>query len=252
MRKICIALNKGGVAKSSTAVSLAAGLSKRKKRVLLIDTDDQDQDSILLGVEYFHGLDEVLMEKISAKEAINQVDNNLFLMPSGYDLSKAKREVGKKAFRSEETLKEALNEIVNEFDYIIVDTAPSFDSLTINALFFCEEVITPVSLEALSLASLKDFLEKIERIREYHPLLEHTLILPTFYDQRVNKSEEIMKILKKYYPEKMCDPIRYNVRLSECAGFGTSIFDFAPNSKGALDYDKFVKKVMKNGKKKNS
>ena len=244
MRKICISLSKGGVAKSTSAVSIAHGLAMAGKKVLLIDSDDQGQDSYLLGVNPKHGLADVLNEELSPLEAAHEARPNLFILAGGKALSAVKRAIGRKDFGAEKTLSEALSPIDGKFDFVLVDTAPSWDSLTINALFYCTEILVPVSLEALSLNSLAEFTQRLEGVRKFNPDLKHSYLLPTFADGRVKKSKEIMTLLEKHYQPILCSPIRYCSRISEASGFGQTIFEYAPRSTGAKDYQSIVQKVL--------
>ena len=244
MRKICIALSKGGVAKSSTAVSIAHGLAMRGKRVLLIDTDDQGQDAFLLGIKPTHTLASVINGDIDAVSALCEARDNLWILSGGTDLAGVKRSIGRKDYGAEHTLSQSLENLEGKFDYAIVDTSPSWDALTINALFYCTEVLTPVSLEALTLNSLAEFSERLKSVQVHNKNLKHTYLVPTFFDRRVKKSEEILKQLKKYYPDLLCNPIKYCVRISESAGFGKTIYEYAPSSTGAQDYKKTVQRIM--------
>lgn len=244
MRKICIALSKGGVAKSSTAVNLAHGLALLGKKVLLIDTDDQGQASFLLGVQPTYSLANVLQEEIHLEKAICKTRENLWILAGGKSLAGAKRAIGRKDFGGEQTLSLTLSMIERDFDFVIVDTSPSWDALTINALFYCKEVLTPVSLEVLTLNSLVTFNERLKSVQCYCPHLEHKYLLPTFLDRRVKKCSEVLDQLKKYYPHLLCAPIKYCVRISESAGFGKSIYEYAPFSSGALDYQKLVQRIL--------
>lgn len=248
MRKIAISLNKGGVAKSSSACTIAYGLSAMGKRVLLVDTDDQGQDAFLLGVKPKYGLAEVLNEEVPVKEAIYQARQNLWILAGGKALSGAKRMIGKKDYGAEQTLSEALKPIENMFDYVIIDTAPSWDSLTINALFYASEVLTPVSLEILTINSLSEFVKSIDSVKKFNKELTHRYVLPTFLDGRVKKSAEILEQLQKYFPAQLCDPIKYNVRISECAGYGQTVLEYAPTSPGAKDYQKIVERIISDEK----
>lgn len=244
MRKICISLSKGGVAKSTTAVSIAHGLAMVGKKTLLIDSDDQGQDSFLLGVHPKQGLAEVLNEEASPLDAAFEARPNLFLLAGGKALSGVKRSIGRKDFGAEKTLSEALSSIEGEFDFVIVDTSPSWDSLTINALFYCHELLSPISLEVLSLNSLAEFVQRLEAVRKFNKELSHRYLLPTFSDGRVKKSKEILAILEKHYKPIMCNPIRYCSRLSEASGFGQTIYEYAPNSTGAKDYKSLVEVLL--------
>lgn len=244
MRKICVGLSKGGVGKSSTCVSLAHGLALAGKKVLLVDTDDQGQDSFLLGVNPEHTLADVLNDDIKADKAIFQARENLWLLSGGKALSGIKRSIGRKDFGAEMTLSQALAPLEGMFDFVIVDTAPSWDTLTINALFYCTEVLTPVSLEILTLNSLAEFTERLKSVQNFNKKLEYKYLVPTFLDRRVKKSAEILDQLRKYYPDLLCDPIKYSVRMSESAGFGKTIYEYAPKSSGAKDYETIVERIL--------
>lgn len=245
MKKLAVTLSKGGVAKSSTSIALAHGLSMKGKKVLLIDTDDQGQDAFLLGIKPAFGLAEVLNEEKTIEEAIVEARPNLWVLAGGKSLAGAKRAIGRKDFGAEQTLSEVLKPIEGKFDFVIVDTSPSWDALTINALFYADEVITPVNSEVLTLQSVAEFNNRLRDVQRFNNKLSHRYVLPTFHDGRVKKSSEILTQLKKHFGEKVCDPIRYNVKLSECSGFGKTIFEFAPSSHGAKDYEKFVTRILK-------
>ncbi len=243
-RKICVALSKGGVAKSSTAVSISHGLAMAGKKVLLVDTDDQGQDAFLLGIPAQHGLADVIVEDMCAADAICKARDNLWLLAGGKALAGVKRSIGRKDFGAEQTLSDALAPLKDQFDFVIIDTSPSWDTLTINSLFYCTEVLTPVSLEVLTLNSLLEFSERLKSVQAYNKGLKHSYLVPTFWDRRVKKSSEILDQLKKHYPKQLCDPIRYCVRISESAGFGKTIYEYAPSSSGAKDYQKTVQRIL--------
>ncbi len=250
MRRIAITLNKGGVGKSSSAISIAHGLALKKKRVLLIDTDDQGQDAFLLGLKPKTGLAEVLNEDVPIKDAIVEARQNLWLLAGGKALSGVKRSIGRKDFGAERTLSDALASIEKDFDYCIIDTSPAWDPLTINTLFYATEVLTPVSLEILTINSLTEFSDRLASVQRFNKNLKHSYLVPTFYDRRVKKSAEILSHLKKHFKKQMCEPIKYSVRISESAGFGQTIFEYAPKSSGAKDYKKVVERIMKDEKQK--
>lgn len=244
MRRIAISLSKGGVAKSTTSISLAHGLALENKKVLLIDTDIQGQDSFLLGVKPKYTLADVVTKTVSPKDAIHEARPNMWLLAGGKSLAAVQREIARKDFGSEMTLSDALEPIKDQFDYVLIDTSPSWDTLTINSLFYAREVITPVSVEMLTLNSLITFCGYLDSVKRFNKDLQHTLVLPTFLDGRVKKSKEILEMIRKHFGDKVCDPIKYSVRISEAVGFGQTVFEYAPGSSGTEDYGKLVKRII--------
>ena len=247
MRKIAISLSKGGVGKTTTAVNLSAGLARAGYKVLLIDTDTQGQASRALGVSSEAGLAELLSGEATPAESIQEVRENLYLLAGGRNLAGLKRSIDRKDFGGEKTLAEGLEPLDSSFDYAILDTAPGWDSLTVNVLFYADEILSPVSMEILTVSGLMDFQESIQAIQKYRPELDLSYILPTFMDGRVKKSEEILSQLRTYFGEKLCSPIRYSVRLSEAPGFGMTIYEYAPGSTGVEDYQAVVERISKDG-----
>jgi chromosome partitioning protein len=243
MRKIAVTLTKGGTGKSTTAVNLAAGLASKGHRVLLVDTDTQGQASVMLGVEPQGGLAQFIEEGMAPEDAIIQARDNLFVLAGDHTLAGLKRTISLKDFGGEKVLTEALAPLGRKYDFVIMDTAPGWDSLTVNVLFYAEEVLAPVSMEVLSLQGLIEFEQRIKPIQKYRPRLSLRYVLPTLVDGRVRKSAEILGQLRSYYKHQLCDPIHYNVRVSEAPGFGQTIFEFAPKSVGAQDYQKLIERI---------
>lgn len=247
MRKIAISLSKGGVGKTTTAVNLSAGLARAGYRVLLIDTDTQGQASRALGVDSEAGLAELISGEASPAEAIQEVRERLYLLAGGRNLAGLKRTIDRKDFGGENTLAEGLEMLDSSYDYAILDTAPGWDSLTVNVLFYADEILAPVSMEILTVSGLLYFQQSIQAIQKYKPQLEIRYVLPTFMDGRVKKSEEILAQLQSVFHEKLCSPIRYSVRLSEAPGFGQTIYEYAPASSGVEDYQALVERISQDG-----
>ena len=248
MRKIAVSLSKGGVGKTTTAVNLATGLARAGFTVLLVDTDTQGQTSRALGLSPEVGLADLISGEATPEEAMTLAREKLYLLAGGRSLAGLKRAIDRKDFGGENTLSEGLESIHDNFDYIILDTSPGWDSLTVNVLFYATEILAPVSMEILTLTGLLDFKKSIESIQKYREELQIRYILPTFFDKRVKKSEEIFLQLQSFYADKLCTPIRYSVRLSEAPGFGQTIYEYAPGSTGAEDYQNLVERISKNGR----
>jgi chromosome partitioning protein len=247
MRRIAIALSKGGVGKTTTAVNLAAGLAQAGQRVLLVDMDTQGQVAKSLGVQPEKGLAEVVAGEIPPAEGVQAVRPGLWILAGGRGLTGLKRLIARKDFGAEQTVAESLAPLDGDFDFAIIDTAPGWDSLTVNALFYAQEVLAPVALEVMALQGLLEFNRSLDGVRRYHPELRLGHILPTFMDRRVKKSEEILGQLRTYFGESLCDPIRYNVRLSEAPGYGQTIYEYAPRSVGVEDYKLLTERILRNG-----
>jgi len=246
VRSIAISLSKGGTGKTTAAVNLAAGLARRGSRVLLVDTDTQGQASLALGIEPEQGLAELLAGEIALPDAIQQARESLWIMAGGQALGGSKRAIARQDIGSERVLAEALAPLASHFDYILLDSAPGWDTLTVNVLFYAQEILAPVSLEPLTIRGLLEFEQRLSAIQRYHAI-RLAYVLPTFHDLRVKKSSELLQQLSQHYGSLLCDPIRYNVRLSEAPAFGKTIFEFAPHSAGAEDFQKLTERIANDG-----
>lgn len=248
VRRIGVTLSKGGVGKTTTAVNLASGLALAGFKVLLVDTDTQGQAAYVLGMKPKAGLTELVTGELPPKAAMVKARENLWLLAGGRSLAGIKRLIDRKDYGGELTLVEALEPLEKDFDYVIVDTSPGWDPLTVNVLFYVNELITPVSLEVMTLQGLVEFLKSLASIQKYRSDVALNYILPTFLDKRVKNPDNILDRLKDLYGEYVCTPIRYNVRLSESPAYGKTIFEYAPGSHGAQDYRELVRKVAGNPK----
>ena len=246
MRKIVIANRKGGVGKSTTAVNLSAALAKLEYRVLLIDTDSQGHCSIMLGVEPTHGLAELIDGTVQPSGVIVKAREHLDLIAGDKSLGAITKEISRKDYRAELVLTEALKPFEGKYDFAIVDSAPGYTPLSVNVIFYANEALVPVAMEGLSAQGLTSFLREIEPIRNYSNL-EVRYIVPTFVDGRVKKSAEIFDQLRDNFNEKLTDPIRYSVKISECATWGKTIYEYAPADRGARDYLNLTKRILNHG-----
>lgn len=242
-RKISVSLSKGGVGKTTTSVNLSAGLALAGYKVLLVDTDTQGQSAYNLGLKPSAGLTEFLTGELSAEEATMEARKNLWLLAGGRSLAGLKRIIDKKSFGAEWTLSEAIAQIDHRYDFVIVDTSPGWDQLTINVLFYATEILVPVALEVMPLQGLSEFMKSLSSIHKYRQEIALKYVVPTFMDTRVKHPQEIFKKLKQLYSQFICKPIRYNENFSEAPSYGKTIFEFAPGCNGALDYKELVRKV---------
>ncbi|SLM31295.1 ParA family protein [Desulfamplus magnetovallimortis] len=242
-RRISVSLSKGGVGKTTTSVNLSAGLALAGYKVLLIDTDTQGQSAYNLGKKPGAGLTELLTGELTAEEATIEARKNLWLLAGGRSLAGVKRIIDKKSFGAEWTMSEALSQVDHKYDFVIIDTSPGWDQLTINVLFYATEILVPVALQVMSLQGLSEFMKSLSSIHKYRQDVSLKYIVPTFMDTRVKHPQEIFKKLKQLYSQFICKPIRYNESFSEAPSYGKTIFEFAPGCNGALDYKELIRKV---------
>ncbi|MBS3765108.1 ParA family protein [Candidatus Bipolaricaulota bacterium] len=246
MKKIAIINQKGGTGKTTTAVNLGKGLADRDLKTLLIDVDPQGNLATWFGSEFEQTLYNLLVDDESPESCILEMEETLHLIPSDESTAQAEKILTGKTSR--ETILKRRLQVLNSYDFVILDCPPSLSLLNQNALVYAESAFIPVSMDYLALVGVKNILKNIRRINE---LLEHEveveLVIPTLFDIRTNESKEILEKLKDHFDGKVTEPIRTNVRLSEAASYNQSIFEYAPDSHGAEDYEKLVERVIENG-----
>lgn len=242
-RSLGIILSKGGVGKTTTSVNLSAGLALAGYKVLLVDTDTQGQSSYMLGCDPEYGLADLVTKDMEPQKAVFKARENLWLLAGGRSLAGVKRLIDRKDFGGELTLAEALAPIESLFDYVIVDSSPGWDPLTVNVLFYVRELLIPVSLEVMSLQGLSEFSKSLSTIQKYRKEVDISYILPTFLDTKVGSRTEILNRLKELYQDRICTPVRFDPNISEAPAYGQSIYEYSGDSIGAVDYKALVRKV---------
>jgi chromosome partitioning protein len=244
--------NKGGVGKTTCALNIAAGLARRERKVLVIDVDPQANASlVLLGAKLFdlpRSIYDVLLEpdrhirEIIVPTTIEGLD----LAPSQTSLANA--ELNLAAVRGRErVLRRSMGRGLEPYHYILVDCPPSLGLLTINALLAAGEVHIPIAMTYLALEGVGQVMDAIEAVKRDldHSALAITGVIPTFFDGRTRLSKEILQSVRDYFGEVVFDtPIRKNVKLDEAQSHHQSIFDYAPRSAGALEYESLVEEVI--------
>jgi chromosome partitioning protein len=243
MRKIAIVGFKGGIGKTTTCVNLGAALALRGHRVLVIDTDTQANVATALGIKgYQKSLADVLTHKTNAKECVLSARKNLDILPSNIALFKAQQRMVLEMAR-EEIFEELFVEL-NDYEYQLLDCAPSVSLLTVNTLAYVDEVFVPVSMEMLAVSSIEQFINYLKTInRILGRATTIRLIIPTLYDPRRKISEQVVQLLKKIGPI-VAEPIWVDTKLSEAPGQGQTIFEYAPRSRGAIDYARLTEFVV--------
>lgn len=238
-RIIAVALSKGGVGKTTTSVNLAARLAELGRNVLLVDTDTQGQSARHLGVVGNDGLFRLTQGETTA-EALIKARERLLLLSGGESIAVLKRRFNDAQYHVEQQLKNALDPLLPYFDYVLIDNAPSWDGLSVNVMFAADEIIAPVTMETLAIQGLFDYKARIERIGA----AQLRYIVPTMKDVRRAQTAEIETQLRDRFGAMVAEPIRVDVRLSEAPAHGQTIFEYAPTSRGAADYEQFTQKVI--------
>ncbi len=246
---IAIANQKGGVGKTTTSINLAASLGVLEKKVLLIDADPQANATSGLGIDVETveiGTYQLLEHSNSAREAIVKTDTpNLDIIPAHIDLVAIEIELVDKEER-EYMLKKALADIVDDYDFILIDCAPSLGLLTLNALTAAHAVIIPIQCEYFALEGLGKLLNTIKSVQKIHnPELDIEGLLLTMYDSRLRLSNQVVEEVQKHFNDMVFQTIiQRNVRLSEAPSYGESIINYDAASKGASNYLSLAKEII--------
>jgi len=247
---IAIANQKGGVGKTTTTVNLAAALGVLEKKVLLVDADPQANATSGLGLEsdkVEKSTYQVLEHSITAREAITQTNSpNVDLIPAHIDLVAIEIELVDKKNR-EYMLKTALLEIKDDYDFILIDCAPSLGLITLNALTAADSLIIPIQCEYYALEGLGKLLTTIKSIQNLHnPELDIEGMLLTMFDARLRLSNQVVSEVKKHFHNMVFKTIiQRNTRLGEAPSHGESIIAYDATSKGAVNYINLAHEIIK-------
>ncbi len=251
---IAIANQKGGVGKTTTSINLAASLGVLEKKVLIIDADPQANASSGLGIDVESveiGTYQILEHSNLPREAVVPSSApNVDIIPAHIDLVAIEIELVDKENR-EYMLKQALAEIKEEYDYVIIDCAPSLGLLTLNALTAADSVVIPIQCEYFALEGLGKLLNTIKSVQKIHnPELDIEGLLLTMYDSRLRLSNQVVEEVQKHFNNMVFETIiQRNTKLSEAPSFGESIINFDATSKGATNYLSLASEIIKRNSK---
>jgi len=243
MRTICMINQKGGVAKTTTTISLAAGLSRKGRKVLILDLDAQGNIGVALHAQGVKDMYDFLISGTDYRECVTHLGENLDIITSKENLTKAEFILVGEQNR-EHILANKIKEIKG-YDYIILDCSPSLGLLNQNALLAANEAMIPTSMDALGFHALKKMVLAIDSLNN---VFEHdckvTKVIPTLYDTRLKACKEIYNNVINDYYEIVSNPIHNCSKLKEAPSKGKSIFAYAPKSRAAVDYQKLVQSVL--------
>lgn len=251
-RTITIANQKGGVGKTTSSVNLAAAFALHGLKVLVVDLDPQGNASTALGAEHHSGVlssYEILIGQCTAAEAVqtSTFNDNLFCIPATIDLAGSEIELVSMV-RREYRLADALSALEG-FDYILIDCPPSLGLLTINAMTAVNEVIIPIQTEYYALEGVGQLLNNITMIRKHlNPNLHISAILLTMFDARTKLAEQVADEVRGHFGDVvLTNMIPRSVKVSEAPGFGQTVLEYDPGSRGSLAYLDAAKEIANRG-----
>lgn len=246
-RILAVFNHKGGTAKTTTAVTLAAGLAARGARVLLVDTDGQGNVGASLGIERERSLYHVLVMGLAPEQAIVEARPGLDLLPANETLAAAELYLAGRRQR-DRVLAERLSPVCARYDFVIVDCSPSLSLMNQNALAFADAVLCPVACDYLSLVGVRQVLRTLRQMKR---MLGHEVrlwgVLPTLFDARTRICNEALATLREHFGERCLAPIRLTSKVKEAPAEGKTIFEYAPAASAARDYDAVVDELLGRG-----
>jgi chromosome partitioning protein len=242
-RVIAVFNQKGGTAKTTTAVHVAAGLARAGHRVLLVDTDGQGNAGASLGVRPDRTLYHVLVMGLPFSDAVVEVRDGLHVLPSNETLAAAELYLSGQRQR-DRILATRLAGARAAYEYVIVDCSPSLSLLNQNALVFADAVLCPVACDFLSLYGVR---QVVRTVKQVNRLLGHSLslwgVLPTLYDSRARICREALETLRNTFGDACLDPVHFAIRAKEAPAQGKTLFEYAPSSPAAADYARVVARL---------
>lgn len=248
-RVFAITNQKGGVGKTTTAINLAASLAASEVQVLVIDSDPQGNATSGLGVEKKAdrpSLYHVLLGGVTARDAVVSTSfDGLSLIPSDKNLVGANLELVGIA-RREYRLRERIQELRNDYRFILIDCPPALDLLTLNALVAADAVLVPIQCEFFALEGISELMDTITRVRDgfQHPIQVEGILL-TMFDDRTNLTRQVATDLKEFFGDDVFQTvIPRSVRLAEAPSFGKPILTYDPRSRGAESYIRLAKEIL--------
>jgi chromosome partitioning protein len=238
---ISIANQKGGTGKTSSVINIGAGLAQLGKNVLLIDLDPQIDLSESLGItegQSEYTINDVINKKVDINKAIMNFDNGLNVIPGSHKLTETTIKL-----KVNNRLKEILKDINDDYNYILIDTAPSLTILTVNSFVTSHEIWISFQPEWLATTGIKNILDTVKLLKDKLNINPNIRVIVNMYDQRKLLHRESVGLIKKHFDNVFSTMIRTNVSVAEAPGNHKTIFDYDPNSHGAIDYMALCKEI---------
>lgn len=243
-RVIAVFNHKGGTGKTTSAVTLAAGLARAGKRTLLVDTDAQGNVGVSLGLKPTRSLYHVLVMGLRLSDAVVTARDNLDVLAANETLAAAELYLAGRQNR-DRVLSTRLADARQNYDYVVVDCSPSLSLLNQNALVFADGVLCPVACDYLSLVGVRQVVKTVKNVNR---LLSHPVqiwgVLPTMYDTRARICQEALETLQEHFGDRCFSPVRSAIRVKEAPSQGQTLFEYAPDSNAAHDYQLVVNSLV--------
>ncbi len=244
-RVISVFNHKGGTGKTTTSVTLAAGLAERGAKVLLVDTDAQGNVAVSLGMSAERSLYHVLVMGLPIQDAVQTVRPGLDVLPANETLAAAELYLAGRRQR-DRVLATRLQAARELYDYVIVDCSPSLSLMNQNALVMSDAVLCPVACDYLSLVGVRQVLKTIKHVNK---LLGHPVrlwgVLPTFFDARARICHEALDTLREHFRDRCLEPVRAAIKVKEAPAQGKTLFEYASQASATVDYLKVVDRLLR-------
>lgn len=256
-RVISVVNQKGGVGKTTTAISLASALAASELKVLLIDSDPQGNSTTGIGIEKLpdrNTLYNVLIDQTNIEDAIvPSAEEGLAILPADQNLVATNLDLVDVPKR-EQRLQQAIQPVRPHYDYILIDCPPALDLLTLNALCASDSILVPIQCEFFALEGISQLMDTVDRVRAaFNPELTIEGVLLTMYDDRTNLTKQVEADLREFFGKTILRTvIPRSVRLAEAPSFGKSILTYDPRSKGAEAYIQLAKEILAHAKRARS
>jgi chromosome partitioning protein len=236
--------HKGGTGKTTTAVTVAAGLAQRGQRVLLVDTDGQGNVAVSLGIKSERSLYHVLVMGLDLGQAVTQARPNLDVLPANETLAAAELYLAGKRQR-DRVLGTRLAAARDLYDFVIIDCSPSLSLMNQNALVMADGLLCPVACDYLSLVGVRQVLRTLKQVNRVlgHPV-ELWGVLPTLFDARARLCHEALGTLREHFGDRCLEPVRVAIKVKEAPAQGKTLLEYAPNSSATSDYLAVVDRLL--------